>query len=217
MKKIVIILTIILFASLATKSYGQKNRTLSNGFSINLIGGFPPSTYGLTSDSNLDDKYKFGFIGGLQIGNRWYFSPKEKFGFGLIVNWVDISGAFKSTADEFGQLDRTAVDFSVCEIGPIGTLALTDNIALDLYYNLRPTVFATYYVFSSNSLEDDDVGYGGIGLSHAFGTAFRWKVLNLGLEYVLGSIKCSDFETESGNPDEQLKVNNFRIKVGVKF
>jgi hypothetical protein len=212
MKKIVFVLAIILFTGIVTTSYAQKNRTLSNGFSINLITGFPTGNYGLLSDdpTAID---KFGFIVGLQFGNRWYIKPGSKFGAGLMANWLDISASYKS-GKESSQLDQAVVDFSLLEVGPIVTFAPTDAIALDFYYNLRPTVLATLYSYS-----DEVVNYVGGGVSHGLGTAFRWKALNFGLEYVFGTINSSYTGSESYYwPDNMnLKVNNVRIKIGVKF
>ena len=218
MKKVVIVLAIILFAGNMTRSYAQKSRTLSKGFSLNFIIGFPSGTYGLKSDSNIDDKSKFVAIGGLQIGNRWYFSPTKKIGLGLMVNWIDFSVAYRSVTDVDADWNRLVADFSFCEFGPVGTVAITDNIALDLYYNIRPTILTRITSVSYNypELNDEEV-YSGIGYSHALGTAFRYKELNVGFEYVFGSIKCSDIDNESGNRDSKLMVNNFRIKLGWKF
>ena len=97
MKKHLILSSIILIAGLSTNLFAQKDRTLSKGFSVNLIVGIPSDTYGLTSDGKmgdypimdkdyLGDDYKLSSLFGIQIGNRWYFKPKEKFGFGLMVN-----------------------------------------------------------------------------------------------------------------------------------
>jgi hypothetical protein len=80
-----------------------------------------------------------GSIWGLQVGNRWYFNPKENHGIGLMVNWLDITIGAKS---DDGWV-RSITDFSFLEIGPVGTKVLTNNIALDAYYNLRPTIFVS--------------------------------------------------------------------------
>jgi hypothetical protein len=193
----------------------QKNRTLSNGFSINLITGFPSGNYGFTSAADLTAKDKFGFIVGLQFGNRWYFKPGSKFGGGLMTNWLDISASNKSS-QESSYSDRAFVDFSLLEFGPIVTFAPADAIACNFYYNLRPTVLAS--VYTSGSQSDEVNYYVGGGVSHGLGTAFRWKALNLGLEYVFGTIESSYTDSESYRPDNlNLKVNNIRIKIGVKF
>lgn len=73
----------------------------------------------------------------------------------------------------------------------------------------------------SSSVADESYTYAGFGFTHAIGAAFRYKVLNIGLEFVMGSINSEG--TYSGDyGDEDLGsqkniVNNFRIMIGAKF
>jgi len=220
MKKQVIILSFILFTGFTTNLFAQKERKLTNAFSINLVVGIPSAQYGVSSDSDIDSKYQLSSIWGLQLGNRWYFSPKENYGFGLMVNWVDITAGVKTGTE--GNIDwgRSVADVSFFELGPIGTYALTKDIALDGYYNLRPTGFASIMMLSDSN-DDETYTYAGFGLTHALGAAFRYKALNIGLEYVMGSIDSEG--TYSGSyDDEDLGsqkniANNFRIMIGAKF
>ena len=218
MKKTLVLLAVIIFTGITATSFAQKNRTLSKGFSINLIAGIPSTNYGLPSDSNIDSEQKYGPLVGLQIGSRWYFSPGDKFGVGLMVNWFDITAAYKSTTSPLYKMDRVTVDVTLLEVGPVATFALTDDIAIDAYYNLRPTGLATVFAYSSDSGDyDESDAYAGFGVSHALGTAFRWKVLSIGAEYVVGKIKCENTDTEATYEPEKFMVNNFRIMLGVKF
>lgn len=220
MKKNVILLTIVLVAGVTTSLFAQKDRKLTNGFSINLNVGIPSGDYGLSSDDNLDSKYQLGSIWGLQVGNRWYFSPKEKYGFGLMVNWVDITAGVKTGTQSSFDWTRSVADVSFFEIGPLGTFAITKDIALDAYYNLRPTGFASVMLISGSN-EDETYTYAGFGFTHAIGAAFRYKALNLGLEFVMGSVNSDGTYSGSYN-DEDLGsqkniANNFRIMIGAKF
>jgi len=70
MKKIVILLTIVLLAGVTTNLFAQKDRKLTNGFSINLVTGIPSSQYGFSNFDNIDSEYQLGSIWGLQVGNR---------------------------------------------------------------------------------------------------------------------------------------------------
>jgi hypothetical protein len=90
-----------------------------------------------------------------------------------------------------------------------------DNLALDGYYNLRPTGLATI-ITSKFGDESDEEAFAGIGVSHAIGAAFRWNVLSIGAEYVLGGIKCSNMDSESFDPTEKLMVNSIRFIAGSK-
>jgi hypothetical protein len=217
MKKIVILLTIVLLAGVTTKLFAQKDRKLTNGFSINLVTGIPSSQYG---DDNIASEYQLGSIWGLQVGNRWYFSPKENFGFGLMVNWVDITAGVKTGVENGYDWGRSVADVSFFEIGPIGTYALTTEIALDAYYNLRPTGFASVMLISDSG-DDETYTFVGFGFTHAIGAAFRYKALNIGLEFVAGGINSEGFYSGSYE-DEDLGsqkniANNFRIMIGAKF
>jgi hypothetical protein len=222
MKKFRILLAACILMSFSSVLFAQKDRKFSNGFSINLVTGFTPGTYGLTSESNVDTKNQLSTIWGLQLGNRWYFKPKEKYGFGLMVNWFDFTTGTKSAPFDGGDLTRAVVDISLLEIGPVGTFALSKDIALDAYYNLRPTGFGSGFLWSGTSNPDDeDFVYSGFGFTHAFGTAFRYKALNLGLEYVVGSIDSEGIYTGSEGErtleNQTNIVNNFRIMIGAKF
>ena len=228
MKKNIILLSIILITGLTTTMFAQKNRTLSKGFSINLIVGVPSATYGLTSDKKMDgnsvgEEYKYGSVWGLQIGNRWYFSPTKNYGFGLMVNWADISFGVKTGTMNSSDWARAAIDFSFLEVGPVGTFALTDKLALDAYYNLRPTVFSNAWVssYSSSGSADETYTYVGVGVSHAIGAAFRYKIFNFGMEYTMGAINSTGTYSGSSDnvtlDDQKNMVNSFRLKFGLKF
>jgi len=220
MKKNVILLSNLLVAGLTTNLFAQKDRKLTNGFSINLNVGIPSSQYGASSEDGIDSKYQMGSIWGLQVGNRWYFSPTEQYGFGLMVNWVDITAGVKSGTEDGYEWARSVADVSFFEIGPVGTFVLTKDIAIDAYYNLRPTGFASVMLITDSN-EDETYTYAGFGFTHAIGAAFRYKALNIGLEYVMGGIN-SEGSYSGSYGDEDLGsqkniANNFRIMIGAKF
>ncbi len=219
MKKIVIILIIFLVVSLTTNLFAQKDRKLTNGISINLNGGIPSGQYGKLSKNDIGDEFQLGIIWGLQLGSRWYFSPKENYGIGLMLNWADITVGTKSG---YGW-GRTVADFSFVETGPVGTYVLTKDIALDAYYNLRPTIFVSNIGFpdSDISTKDEHYTYTGLGFTHAIGAAFRYKALNIGLEYVMGSMKNLGSNSVPNGGEylgsQKIIANNFRIMIGAKF
>jgi hypothetical protein len=222
MKKIGLLLFAIVCTGIFTNSYAQKDRKLSNGFSINAVMGIPSAEYGLAKDDEVSSDYALGSLWGLQLGNRWYFSPTEQFGIGLMVNWADIT--FSGKAGTEGNVDwgRAAFDLTFIELGPVGTIALTDDIAIDGYYNLRPTWFGSALVIMdiSGFADDETFAYAGFGFSHAIGAAFRWKALNIGVEYVLGSINSVGSYTGSYDislEDKKNQTNSLRIMLGVKL
>ncbi len=216
MKKTFFLFACIFFLVTATVSYAQKDRALSNGFSIHLIGGLPAGNFGLEKDAQIDKKFKLNPLMGIQIGNRWYFTPGERFRAGLMVNWFDLTFAFKTTSTDSFDWNRYVADVAVLELGPVATFKIANNIAVDGYYNLRPTGFATMFVTNLFG-EDESDTYSGGGISHAIGGAFRWHILSVGAEYVLGGIKCKNTDPEYDDDSSKLLVNSVRIMLGVKF
>jgi len=190
-----------------------KNRTLSNGFSIKVGYGIPSSKFGTSYPVNDDEKY--GITYGLQMGNQWYFNPTPKFGIGLNINWFD----FSLTAKSYNDGSRATIDAALIEIGPIGTYAINNEMAIDLYYNLRPTAIINMAEWTSNwggyRTQHSDT-WEGVGITHAIGAGYRWRALSAGMEYVFGSVNDVD---DLLNTDEAYKMhaNCFRFLIGVKF
>lgn len=212
LSKIALFFLLALFL-IPTKSQA-KNRTLSNGFSMSASLGFVNSDFG-TPDFIPSDDVNYSKMWGFQIGNRWYFAPTETWGIGLMVNWFDISYV-GSKVDDFTLL---TVDVSALELGPVFTYTLTEAMAFDAYYNLRPTILAT--------ADTDMNAFGGFGITHAFGIAYRWKVLSVGIESLMGKVSPSQYsfddedveEEFDGLSDSEKMLNNkrFQIVLGVKF
>lgn len=210
MKKAKSILLIIIILSFSINLIAQKDRKLSNGFSINLITGIPSKTYATPSDM-LPEDFGFKAIYGLQLGNRWYYKPNDRYGVGLMVNWLDITFAAKVDASY-------ALDISLIEFGPLYTKVLNENVAIDAYYNLRPTFFGR----GDKITNDDLLVYRGFNFMHSFGLAYRWKTLNVGIEYLTGSVNGKEGSLKGSSTmltgeDKKLSANSFQILLGVKF
>ena len=215
-KKSILLFLIVLIGAITSNAWAQKTPALKNGFSIKAQLGFPSKDFGWT-DEVLDDfkeDYKYGITYGLQVGNQWYFYTQESLGIGLMVNWIDVSGATKEITTDLGTLDRATLDVGLVEFGPVFTIAVDDPMAIDIYYNLRPTAMSTAYKFD----DEDGEAYGGFGVTHAFGAGFRFKLLYAGVEYVTGSVKVSQDSTDEEMwKDDKMKADCFRIVAGVKF
>ncbi len=140
MVKLKILFVAAIIVSFLPQTQAQKNRTLSNGFSISWAFGIPSDKLGFPA--SVDNDFKYKLMMGLKLGNRWYINPTEKYGIGIMVNWLDVS-ATQVTINQ-GNIDEphATADVSVLQIGPIFTYALDESIAFDLYYNLRPTSLA---------------------------------------------------------------------------
>jgi len=226
MRKIIVF---IVFALLITtlKPANAQDKALKKGFSINLITGFPsPENYGL---EGLDPDLENRLLIGLEIGNRWYIKPQEKYGFGIMLNWFDISLQFSEVdPPKEASNNRTNVfNISLLEVGPIGTYAITPNIGIDAYYNIRPTYMKTsiyldqgWYGTGEGYDVDDEAA---MGFTHTCGLSIRRKALALSLEYLFGNIRTVD-ELSFDNGDwsldygtKHLSSNHFRIMIGFKF
>jgi hypothetical protein len=222
MKTPVFILGLTFLVGCASAVSAQKDRKLTNGFSINFVAGIPSDAYGAPKGSTVSPEYQPG-IWGVQLGNRWYFNPTKQYGVGLMINWVDITTGAAVVKKEFGDYARAVADVTFIEVGPVGTYVLTNDIALDGYYNLRPTGFATVSIqsYSSGSREDDTYTYAGFGFTHALGAAFRYRALNIGIEYVMGGINSDGTKSGSGSDvtlsTQKHMANSFRFMIGAKF
>lgn len=202
MKKLLLIAVAAMFA---ISSYAQ----IDNGFSLKLNLGFPSADYGGAEDSEIEAPLSVG----LQIGNQWYFFKESTFGIGLNVNWFDISRASK-TEDDYSV---TAWDLRFIEFGPLGTIKIQDEMGVDIYYNLCPTL-----LMSLGYNDDSDfIGAGvGSGFTHAIGAGFRYQIFYAGLEYSLGDLSDAvmvddDFEETGFKTD--MVTNIFKICLGFKF
>ena len=214
MKKATFILLAVFAIGLISNVNAQKDRTLSNGFSLQLITGFPSSDYGAKVYKDYTD-VKPGTVWGLQLGNRWYIQPQDQYGFGIMVNWIDFN--YSVAKDDYEAM--AVIDLTFLEFGPIGTYKINEEIAIDGYYNLRPTVFSTGLV------DVDDATNGviaaGTGISHTLGATFRWNVLAVGIEYGFGALKDADVvdidDTSLKLEKTDLNTGAFKVTLGVKF
>ena len=101
-------------------------------------------------------------------------------------------------------------------MGPVGTFAINSDIAIDGYYNLRPTL-----LISGSTADSYTYGSLGFGATHALVATFRWKALSVGLEYVAGKVNSAVAEEIDGTTndldDAKVIANNFRLVIGAKF
>jgi hypothetical protein len=212
MKKTATLFILFLLIGMMSAAFSQKTPALKNGLSIKAQIGFPSASFGTTED--VEDDYKYGISYGLQVGSQWYFYKPESVGIGLMVNWIDATFTSKTVTTSMGELERATLDLGLLEFGPVFTYAIDDPMAIDLYYNFRPTILSNTYQFGT----EDREGYGGFGVTHAFGLGFRFNILYVGGEYVTGNAKVSQDTTDEDIwMDEKVKADCFRILVGVKF
>lgn len=196
---------------------------LDNGFILRAGISLPSAGYGFASDEkDLVKEFtpKLGL--GLEIGNQWYVfrTNAENMGVAINVNWFDLALATKSNSS--GGVDVTTAVFtgSFIEVGPMFTYKVTDDIGVDLFYNLKPTFMVSAMTSSSNG-NDFSQALSGFGFNNAVGTSFRWRALSLGFEYVFGTIKASNINSDDKSADVpnnyKMNTNAFKINIGAKF
>jgi len=211
MKKITgLFISLLLLGGLSTALHAQ-DKAIKKGFGLNFSIGVP--TGDLAADFDTDEGFEAPITFGLQISNRWYIMPQDEYGFGILVNWLDVALGSKEIETDV----RSALyQMSFLEFGPIGTYALDDNMAIDGYYNLKPS-------FMINIWGDNDYGFGtfGSGFTHAVGAAFRYEVFSVGLEMNFGKINGVFYDTEDGVSDDidvkDIPTSVFKINLGFKF
>ncbi len=190
---------------------------LDNGFLIRLGFGVPGASYG---DRNHEDYNPYNYNGeidevnmatsiGIELGNQFYVwrESSETMGLAVNINWMDLQLGF-GTVDYYNTYDsgtdvELLINLSLIEVGPLYTYALNDDMGIDAYFNLCPTLLVSAWY------ED-----AGIGLRYAVGGAFRWKVLSAGLEYGFGDVKMM---SDSESPNYRVNTGMIKINIGVKL
>jgi hypothetical protein len=216
-KRIGVISFIFLFAF--SIEIEAKNGAINGGFGMSFIIGFPSTTYGFDAERITEySEYQVNNFWGLQMGNSWYFKTTENFGLGLMSNWLDITIGSKHEEGGGNEWRRLIVDVSLIEIGPLATVALTNDLVFDAFYNFRPT-FVSSALFTYD-IDDIKFGTTGFGISHTIGIALRYSVLSIGIDYVIGDIKSREVATDNFSLDlgtSNVDVNSFRLNLGFRF
>lgn len=232
----------LLAATLFSMSVFAQEQGDDNGFGLKIHAGICGSNYGaqkvevdlgpLSGDSEWkkDENRSNKPLFGASIDNRWYVANPGNFGIAIDARWLDIAvGKSKWEKEGVEYLNSTNAQIGLLMPGVIGTFYLGNEMAIDAFYNVGPTM-AMSAVESSldnaiyDSLEDTDWGF---GLSHFLGAAFRFKVFQAGVEYNIAPLKSVTWfdDEEEGSVEDafnsvaetKTKFNNLRIFLGFKF
>ncbi len=241
MKKI-LMLAASLLLTMSTFAGSQGD---DNGLGVKIFGGFGEQ-FGTMSLN--DYKSDFGAKPriGIAVDNRWYVANPGIFGIAVNARWVDFSfNKFKDIEKEVDSdileemgLDKFFPDYRMFSIdalnvGAIGTVYINDKVAVDLFYNVGPSFNAFVFDVIDEEVEDlvkevevDDESVWSFGVCHKIGAAFRYKILQVGVEGKIGNLHIKDWGMENellknfnkvSNLDPRKKVNSFRVFVGFKF
>ena len=215
-------LMFLLFAIIIKSS--AQNAMLDNGFSVKFSLGFPPDQYGYDGgDIPLPNGLEVNNTFGLEIGSMWEVATGENVALAVDLNWLDLvySGARINDPVD-GDIYRITAEISLLEVGPAVTCALSDQFALQGYYNLRPTFMGTAY-FADPEGSDDYVLARAFNFMHGLGVGARFKFIYLGYEYTFGSVNGNlqgegEFEDASEIFGRQrLDGANSKLIIGFQF
>ena len=190
-----------------------------NGFGIRLGLELPGSGYGTPKIDGIDspDMSSIGF--GVALDNRWYVWHNDMFGAAINARWIDFSYAKGSFETEYvGSSKKTfttdvkSISVDICSPGAMFTYYPADNMAVDLSYNIAPSVLMT-----TDSMDGEDESTSvAFGASHIIGAGFRYSVFHGGVEYKLGKLGVLSADDETLEAFD-LQTNKVRVYLGFKF
>ena len=181
MKRNVLIIACLFIATL---SFGETNGKLlvkkpvygllSNGFYVNLGVAFP--TFGILNANSSN----FGFEPNLEIGNQWYFTRNEYWGFGLKLSWIQAGFSSYSVGS---VTPSTNVDLRFLKLAPQFTYLANANMAIDITFEVSPTL-----MLGGNGNTNPSYSYTMYGVLFAPGLRFRYKQYAVGGDFGFGSL-----------------------------
>ncbi len=211
-----------------------------NGLGLKFFAGFHSWKYGQADmgalDAFVDDDAmpNASPCVGLAMDNRWYVANPGNVGIAINARWFDFSYAsLKQTEEGYNQsyeMKTKFFDASALGIGVIGTYYLSDDMAIDAFWNIIPNVLIEST--STEGVSENDVVYA-FGASQRLGAAYRFKVFQAGFELKFGKLKYQDWGSDDEADDEysqmaydmvdnflgdtKIKTTNFRVFIGFKF
>lgn len=184
--------------STASLSGGSSKGITESGFFVHFGGVLPSKNYFfLVGFGDNNTGVKFGFGPSLDLGNMFRIAELDDAAIGIRATWFSALYT-KLVIDDTTSFD--AMQGSVLKLGPYFTYGLSDDVAIDVYYQIAPAILI--------ELNDGDAY---LGAAHSLGFGFRFKVLSVGMDYNFGNLKNIDF------PEFKVGTSHLRIFVGVKI
>jgi hypothetical protein len=231
----------LLAATLFSMTAFAQEQGEDNGFGLKIHAGICGSSYGAQkveatilgvsneSDWKKDENRSNKPLFGASMDNRWYVANPGNFGIAIDARWLDIAiGKSKWEKDGKEYLNSTNVQVGFSMPGVVGTFYMDNDMAIDAFYNLGPTlaVSSTESTLDNavyDAMEDTKWGF---GFSHFLGAAFRYKVFQVGAEYNFAHLKSVTWFEDDEDPvnntvnsisETKTKFDNLRIFLGFKF
>ena len=201
-----LVLILITSSAFAQHRSGGSKGITESGFFAHLGGIIPSKNYFFPPDIDNDTDIKFGFGPCLDIGHMFRIVDLDGMAFGIRPTWVSTFYT-KLKIDDTLSLD--AIQVSILKVGPYFTFGLSDDAAIDIYYQIAPAVLVEL---------NDGITF--LGATHSFGFGFRYSILSIGIDYNLGNLK--DVEApKSASPGimglYKVRTNHIRFFVGIKI
>lgn len=229
MKKLFLLAALLFSMSLFAQEQGD-----DNGFELKFQVGLGNSgKYGMPKGLSKIDKlqgYNAKVTFGGTMANRWYLGYPGNMGIALQAKWLEINGG-KGEETIGGNLVQKMAFYNVDALGAGAILSfyLSDNIALDVTYNIAPSLFIIREKGVDEKDRDDDHIEASFGPSHTFGLAFRVSVFEVGADFKLYNPTRqkwfnNDEEVDSWGDlfdsfteKQKINANKLRVFVGLKF
>lgn len=185
---------------------GNDDGMISKGFYWNLGIGFP--SFKITEFSGFD-RVSQGVQFSLEAGTQWMFVKNDRFGFGMNVSWITIG----ASSYKIKNTDNKALDVHVglLRFGPMATVGLGDNAAIDVFFNLSPTVKYNLVTFANDDQSNNLMYW----MAWTPGVKLRVKKFAVGVENSFGSMTYANLD--EGGGDFKVSYLNPRILLGMKF
>ena len=209
MKKTITLITIVIGALCSINANAQKDITES-GFYMHVGGMFPTKTFAtiyISDGPNMGAlegmELAFGPAPELEIGNMFSITDNNEYAIGIKATWLSAS---YTTMDLNDSLSIAYIPVSVGKVGPYFTYALNNDMAVDLSYQVSPTVLIGT---SSDAMMS-------FGVAHTLGAAFRLKALLIGADFNFGGLIPDVTFNEDPNT-YRVATTNFRLFIGFKI
>lgn len=193
----------------------DKDVLLNGGFFFHVGTFIPSKNYMLEVEFKNDpdfteDKFKPGID--FELGNMFRITSPDPMAIGVRATWFT-AGLTTLTIDD--TTGAKALNGSVLRVGPYFTYKLSDNMAVDAFYQIG----ANYFIL----LDQDwnDMGWNGaLGATHELGFTYRLSVLSVGFGYRFGRVLDVEYKKEEDSDYKtwyQFITTNVRFFIGIKI
>jgi hypothetical protein len=186
-------------------------------FPKEVVTGTTTFTQADSELTDLRDVGKFGFGHGLEIGNMFRLVDSEPLAIGLKVTWFSFGASGFKANSNYSYITGFSGTISALKVGPYATYALNDQMAVDIFYQVTPTVnFGAITGVDPSTAEEYFLPLFGYGLTHQIGATYRFDILSVGVGYGLGNTKLTlDFEGETA--EATFYGSHLIFMLGMKF